>query len=88
MAMRVVAMVAMVAVVTMMLRTVPVLAQNVFGRRGHEVVYVRSCPSLDPIERMIEHNGEGQSFKIFFHCLGASRKSDYEGRSYGSGYWA
>ena len=38
---------------------------------------LRSCPSPDQIECVIEDTCSVQSFKIFIHCFDASRKSDY-----------
>ena len=58
-----------------------------FRGGGQGLVDVRSCPSLDEIESVIEHACGGQSFKIFLHRLDAPWKSDYQSASYGSSYW-
>lgn len=53
---------------------------------GQGVVHVRSCPSPNEIESMVEHACSGQSFEIFLHCFDASWQGDYQGVSYDSSY--
>lgn len=61
---------------------------DVFRGGGHGVVDARARSTLDQIECMVEHARCEQSFEIFFHCLDAPWKSDYQRASYGSSYRA